>query len=515
MKKFLASNLVVIVIGISFLTSTILAVRNNYIIENNHLIQMQADLVKQRTQEILSKTMHGLDLGVRGYGLAHDEKLLIPYHEAISVTVSTFHQLDSMLALQQYKDRDKLALVKAEIDAYISFSNRMVQMAKSGDMTTFTEMLKEDRGYNVWSKYNEFATPLFQFEDELNHRSLTEYQFAMRTNLFLQIAIFVFGMPLLFLFVSKVKKERVQREKIVEEVERTDKSFVFNGGDTGTRTAEEINAASIRNVREASAFVQQISDGNYDIEWSTMSEELLSANKTTLAGNLLQLRDKLKKLKREDQQRNWANEGIAKFSEIVRNTGNSEELPVKCISFLTKYLSAQQGSLFLLEEEETGDVLKLAGCYAFDRRKFVEKTIEIGSGLVGQTFLEGQPMKLKQIPKDYIHITSGLGEASPSYLAIVPMKVEDKVIAVVELASFSEIADHEIGFLSKAGEFFASAIINSRTTVKMKALLDQSAVREEETKQREEELRQNMEELQATQEELMRKQKEFDRFSLA
>jgi CHASE3 domain sensor protein len=515
MKKSLSSNLIIVVIGISFLGSTVFSVRNNYTIQQNRLLQQQADLVKQRTQEILSKTMHGLDLGVRGYGLTLDEKLLVPYKEAITITPSIFYQLDSMLALQKYKDRDKLELVKAEINSYIDFSNQMIATARNNNLAAFTEMLKEDRGYNVWAKYNEFVVPLFAFEDALNNSSVQQYELAMKTNLFLQLAIFFFGMPILYLFVSRVKKERSQREKLMQEVARTDKTFVFDSGANEANTVEDINAQSIKNVQEASAFVQHITQGNYDIGWSHMSDDLLTLNEKTLAGNLIHLRDRLKLVKKQDEERHWSNEGVAKFSEIVRTNQNSPELAVKCISFLTKYLAAQQGSLFLVESEGDSEYLNLAGCYAFDRRKFIEKKIDIGSGLVGQAYLEGEPVMLKQLPKGYTHITSGLGEATPTSLCIVPMKSEGKVIAVVEFAAFYQLEDYKIQFLVKAGEFFASAIVNTRTTIKMKELLEQGTQREEEMRQREEELRQNMEELQATQEELVRKQKDIDRFSIA
>ena len=84
------------------------------------------------------------------------------------------------------------------------------------------------------------------------------------------------------------------------------------------------------------------------------------------------------------------------------------------------------------------------------------------------------------------------------------MKHEDQTVAVVEFATFNVLQPHQISFLEKAGGYLASAIISTRTTLKMKTLLSEASAREEEMRLREEELRQNMEELQATQEELMR-----------
>jgi CHASE3 domain sensor protein len=512
MRKFLSDNFVIIVIGIFFLVSTILAIRNNQIIQNNLTLQLQSDMVKQRTTDILSRTMHGLDLGVRGFGLTLDDKMLIPYREAIATNPRTFYQLDSLLQQQGYDQRSQLGAVKAEVDQYISFCNSMIAKAREGDTAAFIAMLNEDRGYNVWFKYIQVATPLFEFETTLNKQSMEDYKRAMQVNLFLQIASFVLGLPLLVVFVSRVKRERNQRHKLVKEVELTDKKFVFNDGDSKEKSAEEINQQAIENVRYASEFIRSIASGNYDVEWRNITADVMELNKSTLAGNLLNLKERLKEIKREDERRNWVNEGLAKFSEIVRsNQSNFEELAVKCVSFLSKYTNAQQGSLFLLEEEDGRRYLRLASCYAYEKRKFIEKKIDLGVGLTGQAFLEGEPMLLKQIPQGYTTITSGLGDATPTFLAIVPMKADEQVVAIIELATFYDVEQYQVEFLQKAGGYFASAMVTTQTTSKMKRLLDESSIKEQQMIEREEELRQNMEELKATQEELIRKQNEYER----
>jgi CHASE3 domain sensor protein len=507
MKKFLSDNWIVLVIGVSFVVSTTLALRNNYIIERNRIVQEQTDQVKLRTREILSLTMHGLDLGVRGFGLTRDEALLIPYQEAIATTPGLFAELDSLLAEQQYSERNELVSVKREIDNYINFSNEMIQHARDGKLDLFAQLLKEDRGYKVWAQYNAFATPLFAFEDALNMQSIAEYRSAIQSNLIIQIMILIAVMPMLVLFVSKVKRERRKRELLLKEVETTDKTYVFNPGGESDRLSEDINKRSIDNVKHASELISAIATGNYDVTWQGLNKENNHFNKQTLAGNLMNLRDRLVQLKTEDEKRNWTNEGVAKFSDIVRdNQHHSDELSIKCISFLTRYIQAQQGSLFVVEGEPNDQHLKLGACYAFDRKKWVEKRVEIGSGQVGQVYLEGESVMITDVPKGYTTITSGLGTATPSCIIIIPMKSETTTVAVAEFATFAKLEQHQISFLEKAGEYLASAILSSNTTTKMQLLLEQATEREATMKQREEELRQNMEELQATQEALTRQQ---------
>jgi GAF domain-containing protein len=185
-------------------------------------------------------------------------------------------------------------------------------------------------------------------------------------------------------------------------------------------------------------------------------------------------------------------------------------LAQEAVRFLVKYVAAQQGGLFVLREENTGNCLELAACYAFNRKKFVQKRVEIGEGLVGQTYLEGETTLLTEVPQGYTSITSGLGDATPGCLLLVPMKQNDTVVAVLELASFATYQPHQVAFIEKAGEFVASALTNAQNAARMQMLLEQSQQQTEMMKAQEEEMRQNLEELAATQEEMMRKERELE-----
>jgi CHASE3 domain sensor protein len=508
MKKFILENWIILVIGVFLIVSMAMAIRNNYIIEKNHELQQQAELIHQHTQDILSKTMHGLDLGVRGFGLTKEESMLVPYREAVQTNTITFKKLDSLLGRQQYTNHEVLSEVKNEVNSYIQFSQNMVEAAKSDNMPVFIEMLKQDKGYDVWKKYSAFASPLFEHEEKLNKEARSNYQAAMRTNLIMQVSILLLAVPLLYFFIVQMRKERDARTALLKKVEENDRKLVFNSGSNNFASSEEINENSIHNVTMASKFIARMADGNYEVDWDGLNESNRELNKATLAGNLIQLRDKLKKVKQEDEKRNWINEGLAAFSEIVRaNQHNMKTLADQCVSYLTRYLNAQQAGLFIVVENEKDSHLELAACYAFSRKKFVQKKINIGEGLIGQTYLEGDVVQMKRIPEGYTYITSGLGGATPAYLAIVPFKYETSIPAIIEISSFHDLEEHHLQFLKRAGEHLASAILNSQTTQKMKTLLEAAASNEQQMKQREEELRQNMEELQATQEELVRKSK--------
>ena len=508
MKKFFVDNWIALVITVAFIISTLAAIRNGYIIDHNHKLLQQTEQVKQRTQQILIDIMHGLDLGVRGYALTKDDRLLNPYHKGIDAAPVIFRRLDSLMNTQNYEKRADLEKVKKEIDAYINFSNEMINHVRNDQMEEFTGKLKEDRGYGVWLKYSEFADPLFEYQDKLTTRARADYQLAIKVNVMLQAAILILVLPMLYFFVAQVGKERKRRKELLKEVDVTDRTFVFNDGNEARKVSEEINKRSIDHVKQASSFIAALTDGQYEIDWSGLTSANEGLNKSTLAGNLVRLRQHLKSVRQEDERRNWVNEGIAKFSEIIRNHQHeADAFYVRTITFLVNYIKAQQGSLFVTHTENDETVLKLEACYAFDKKKFVEKTIHIGSGLIGQAYLEGTPVILKKVPEDYLHITSGLGGALPRYVIIIPIRHNEQTVGVVEFARFAELEDYQVEFLVKTGEYLAASIANTSTTGQMKTMLEEASMREQQMRQREEELRQNMEELQAIQEEMERNQK--------
>lgn len=114
---------------------------------------------------------------------------------------------------------------------------------------------------------------------------------------------------------------------------------------------------------------------------------------------------------------------------------------------------------------------------------------------------------MTNVPQDYIKITSGLGLATPTCILLLPLISNEEATGVLEIASFEKYDDAHIEFLKKAGEAIASAILNVKTTERVKYLLEESQQRSEELRSQEEEMRQNMEELEATQEEMRRKEK--------
>jgi len=258
-------------------------------------------------------------------------------------------------------------------------------------------------------------------------------------------------------------------------------------------------------LRATSLFAESIGKGDYEVEHEPLS-------KNDVLGNaLINMRDNLKRVSEEDKCRNWATEGLAKFGDVLRkNTSSLEELSDHIISGLVKYTRSNQGGLYIINDEIHGvePYLELKACYAWDKKKYLEQKIYPGEGLTGQVWQEAQYVYLTEVPDNYIMITSGLGEANPRSVLIVPLKVNDVVYGVLELASFNEFVDFEIAFIEKIAESIASSLSAVKVNIRTQQLLEESTILTEQMRSQEEEMRQNMEELMATQEEMQRKHQE-------
>ena len=263
----------------------------------------------------------------------------------------------------------------------------------------------------------------------------------------------------------------------------------------------------VSGLRATSKFAENIGKGSYDAEFSPLSEE------DVLGNALINMRNNLRSVSEEDKKRHWTTEGTAMFGELMRqNSGSVKELSSTILSKLIEYMHANQGGLFVVQEDGSDDeaYMTLEACYAWDREKYIEQKIYQGEGLAGQAWLEKDTLYVTDVPQDYITIVSGLGEANPTSILIVPLMVNEEVYGVVEMASFEEYKPHEIEFMQKIAESIASTISTARINSKTQKLLNESTQMTEQMQAQEEEMRQNMEEMQATQEEMDRKQRSME-----
>ncbi|ELR70409.1 hypothetical protein C900_03763 [Fulvivirga imtechensis AK7] len=323
----------------------------------------------------------------------------------------------------------------------------------------------------------------------------------------ISIALVVF---LLTVIYKKVYRPILELDKVANHVSQGDlsKKSEYTANNEIGKIARSINKIT-DNLRNATAFINNIENGKLDEEFKGVNEKDVSQH--GLEGALLTMRDQMKRVEEEERERKWSTEGLAKFVDILRSSNDDVyTLGDVIISNLVKYTHSNQGGIYVLNDEhEDNKYLELISLFAFDTKKYDKSSYRIGEGLVGQTFQERETIYLIEVPHEYITITSGLGGANPKSILLVPLKVNEDIYGVIELASFEEYKTYEIEFVEKLAESIASTIAGVKNNQRTRQLLEESQALTEQMQAQEEEMRQNMEELSATQEEMSRKEVEM------
>src|SRR5207302_1844681 len=194
----------------------------------------------------------------------------------------------------------------------------------------------------------------------------------------------------------------------------------------------------------------------------------------------------------------WLKTNLARFSSMMQGQKNLDTVSRLIMSELTPLVSAHHGAFFMMDQETTGQVLKLVATYAYKERKSVSNRFKPGEGLVGQCALEKKTILLTRVPPDYIQISSGLGESTPHNVIVLPVIFEGEVKAVIELASFNQFsAIHQI-FLDQLMESIGVVLNMITASMRTEQLLQQSQGLTQELQSQSQELTVQQDELKRT-----------------
>jgi len=394
----------------------------------------------------------------------------------------------------------------------------VIDMPEIEGVTRSVQLIKLYRFYKQnTEKLNLQYADLGKILSETLQTSGTEVV-SMNNNLkFLNTIFFILAIITAFLIYSGVSRTIAKPldslEIMVSKLSKGElpEQSEINSLDEIGKIANALNSLT-NGLIKTSEFSSEIGRSNFTSKFEPLS------NKDVLGNSLLEMRKSLqaaseeeKKRKIEDQERNWTTEGLARFGEILRkHTENISLLSKDIIQNLVKYLNANQGGIFILNDADPENIfLELMSAYAFNREKFIEKRIQLGEGLVGGAAVEKYTIYMTDLPEEYIEIQSGLGGASPKSLLIVPLKLENLVLGVIEIASFNTLKKYEIELVERIGESIASTLSTAKINTRTAELLEQSRIQAQEMQEQEEEMRQNMEEMVAAQEESMRREEEL------
>ncbi|WP_179413712.1 HAMP domain-containing protein [Mucilaginibacter sp. E4BP6] len=198
-----------------------------------------------------------------------------------------------------------------------------------------------------------------------------------------------------------------------------------------------------------------------------------------------------------NHEQDWLKSNLAKFAQMLQGQRDRNAVANKVLSELAELVNARYGAFYILEQTEAEDEvkLKLFAGYAHKSRKSINQEFSLSEGLIGQCATDKERIRLANVPNEYLQISSGIGNAAPIDLVILPVLFENNVKAVIELASFENFSDTHIDFLDQLTESIGIVLNNIETNTRTEELLSQSQSLAGELSAQQEELRRANDEL--------------------
>ncbi len=191
-----------------------------------------------------------------------------------------------------------------------------------------------------------------------------------------------------------------------------------------------------------------------------------------LKDNINEMIVNLAETTRKNTDQDWLKTNIAKFTGMMQGQRDLVTVSRLLLSELTPLVSAQHGTFYITDEEE--ESLKLLAAYASNDPDGVPKQFRMGQGLVGQCALEKRRNLVTDVPKDYIRISSSLGEATPLSIVVLPVLFEGETRAVIELAAFRHFSDVNLAFLDQLTQSIGIVLNTIAATMRTEQLLKKS-----------------------------------------
>jgi HAMP domain-containing protein/signal transduction histidine kinase/CheY-like chemotaxis protein len=231
---------------------------------------------------------------------------------------------------------------------------------------------------------------------------------------------------------------------------------------------------------------------------------------SSLKNNINQMIANLKATTEQNTAQDWLKTNLARFSSMMQGQKSLDSVAKLIMSELTPLVDAHHGVFYMSEQAGSDGMLRLLSSYAFKERKSLANRFAVGEGLVGQCAFEKKSIVLTNVPPDYIQINSGLGEASPHNIIVLPVLFEGELLAVIELASFNRFSEIHRTFLDQLMESVGVVLNMISANMRTEELLKQSQSLTQELQSQSQELQAQQEQLRSTNSELENQAKELE-----
>ena len=221
-----------------------------------------------------------------------------------------------------------------------------------------------------------------------------------------------------------------------------------------------------------------------------------SGEVAVLKDNINEMIRNLKETTEKNTEQDWLKTNLARFARMLQGQRDPMTVSKMILSELAPLVNAEHGVFYgMIGPNGTEPHLTFQAGYAYRRRKDVPTQFRIGEGLVGQCAFEKKKILITDVPGDYLKITSGLGEAKPLNILVLPVLFEGDVRAVIELASFQRFSQTHQDFLDQLMESIGIVLNNIEANSRTEELLKQSQSLANELQSQQDQLQRTNEEL--------------------
>jgi HAMP domain-containing protein/signal transduction histidine kinase len=277
-----------------------------------------------------------------------------------------------------------------------------------------------------------------------------------------------------------------------------------------TESVNEMAGNLTRQVRAIARVATAVTRGDLNLKIDVDASGEISELQDYINKMIANLRDTTIANKEQD----WLKGNLARISALMQGRRDLQDVASLIMSELTPVVSAQHGAFFLAMplvdgQEQAGAEddayeLRMLGSYGYSMGS-MPTSFRPGEALVGTAAEEKRTILVENAPSGYLKISSGLGEAPPAQVIVLPVLFEGQVLGVIELASFTPFTQIQKDFLNQIAEMIATSVNTISVNTKTEVLLSQSQELTEQLRERSEELEQRQKALQSSNAELEEK----------
>jgi HAMP domain-containing protein/CheY-like chemotaxis protein/signal transduction histidine kinase len=213
-----------------------------------------------------------------------------------------------------------------------------------------------------------------------------------------------------------------------------------------------------------------------------------------LKDNINTMIDNLRLTTDRNAEQDWLKTNLARFTGMLQGQRDLTSVGRMMLSELAPLVNAQQGVIYQMETENSAGMVLLSA-FADDGENGHRQHLRVGEGLVGQCAAEKRRMLISDLPQNAVPVRSGLFEAVPRNVIVLPVLFEDRVKAVIELASLSVFTASHLAFLEQLTASIGIVLNSIEATMQTEGLLKQSQQLATELQTQQKELQQTNEQL--------------------